>query len=234
MDVDHWLERWKDNRIGFHQADINTHLQRFWPRVVSVPLSAAPSLVFVPLCGKSLDMIWLRDQGHDVLGIELSPIAVEDFFRENDLTPTITELSRPDDCHAPMRRFEAEGITVLEGDIFDLTAEDLAGVTQVFDRASLVALPLEMRARYVTHMQDILPPAIPTLLVTMEYDQSQMAGPPFAVHEEEVRTLYGARQQIRLVHTQDLLEESPRFAERGVTRLDEKVYLLRDVLEAGE
>lgn len=230
MEAEHWLDRWKDQRIGFHQSSVNSHLQQFWHRLVPAPREDGADIgVFVPLCGKSLDMIWLREQGHSVLGIELSDIAVEDFFRENGLTPKVTEMTRSDACHAPMRRFEVEGLTLLQGDLFDLLPEDMAGVDRVFDRASLIALPPEMRERYVAQMQRILPSPIPTLLVTMEYDQAQMSGPPFAVHESEVRALYEPEQSVTLIHSQDLLEESPRFRDRGVTRLEEKVYLLEAV-----
>lgn len=215
MDKGFWLERWQRAEIGFHQSEINPYLLRHWHALQVKP----GSQVFVPLCGKSLDMLWLRQQGHDVLGVELSPIAVRDFFVENGMTPTHVAGS-------PFERCEAQDIRILCGDFFDLTRADMAQVGAVYDRASLVALPLEMRAHYAHHLLHILPPGTPMLLVTFDYPQQEMAGPPFAVSPQEVRALYGDHAEVRLLAQEDVLEQNPRFKARGVTRLQENVYQL--------
>lgn len=215
MNPEFWQERWQRNEIGFHQREINAHLQDYWPRL-GLP---AESQVFVPLCGKSRDLLWLRARGHAVLGVELSPIAVRDFFRENALTP---QLSR----QGAFERCEADGLAVLCGDFFDLTPADLKGIAGVYDRASLIALPPEMRPRYAAHLAAILPKGAAILLVTMEYRQAEMSGPPFSVSEDEVRKLYEKHYVVTRLFTKDILAENPRFRERGLSALSEKVYQL--------
>ncbi len=215
MDRDFWHERWQRNEIGFHQQEINAHLQDFWGQL-AVP---AGGLVFVPLCGKSRDLLWLRARGHTVLGVEISPIAVRDFFAENALTPQVLH-------QGAFERYEADGLAILCGDFFDLTPELVQGVAGVYDRASLIALPPELRTRYAEHSTAILPPAAGTLLVTMEYAQNEMSGPPFAVREDEVRRLYEKRNTVTRLFSKDILAENPRFRERGLSALAEKVYRL--------
>ncbi len=140
--------------------------------------------MFVPLCGKSLDLLWLAGQGHPVLGVEISPVGVESFFQENGLKPQVTDAP-------PFRRYQVDELTVLCGDFFALTPGHLQGVTAVFDRASLIALPPELRPRYAEHLQGLLRPETRILLVTLDYDQAEMAGPPFSVGEDEVRKTPG-------------------------------------------
>lgn len=211
--ADFWHERWARNQIGFHQREINVHLQQFWPRLEL----AAEAPVFAPLCGKSRDLLWLRAQGHPVLGVEISPIAVSDFFGENGLQPAV-------EPRGPFQRHEVDGLTLLQGDFFALTAEDLNGTQGVYDRASLVALPPDMRPAYVHHLQRILPAQIRILLVTMEYAQEEMRGPPFSVHEEEVRSLYQEWFHVELLSRLDILAENPGFRDRGLSALQEKVF----------
>jgi thiopurine S-methyltransferase len=216
MKAEFWLERWQRNEIGFHQGEINAHLQEYWSGL-HLPEEGG---VFVPLCGKSSDMLWLRAQGHRVLGVELSPLAVEDFFLENELKPQVRS-------HGAFDSWSCDGVTLLCGDFFDLEPADLKGVASVYDRASLVALPPEMREHYAQHLQRILPAQVPMLLVTMDYVQQEMSGPPFAVSEAEVCGLYGVHYAIERLYTLDVLAENPRFRERGLTRLDEVVYRLQ-------
>jgi thiopurine S-methyltransferase len=216
MDAGFWLERWKRSEIGFHQSEINPHLQEYWDRL-EVP---AGGRVFVPLCGKSRDMLWLRAQGHGVLGVEISPIALRDFFSESGLAPSTRSQGR-------FERWEADGLVILRGDFFDLDRAALGDVAGVYDRASLVALPPPMRVRYAEQLEAILPDAVATLLVTVEYPQHQMNGPPFSVTEDEVRRLYERRYEVTPLFAKDVLQESPRFAERGLTRLVERVYRLQ-------
>lgn len=215
MKKDFWLERWERAEIGFHQAEVNPYLLKHWGALPA----AQGGEVFVPLCGKSLDMLWLRQQGHAVLGVELSPIAVRDFFAENGLALNHSSSGQFDCC-------EAEGIRILCGDFFELTREHLAQVRAVFDRASLVALPPEMRARYARHLAETLPSGTQVLLVTFDYPQDEMNGPPFAVSVSEVQALYANYAEVRLLEQVDILEREPRFKARGVTRMQENIFLL--------
>ena len=233
MKEDYWLERWKRDETAFNQDEVNPYLRQYWGELHLAPGSP----VFVPLCGKSCDMAWLREQGHPVLGVELSRLAVEAFFMENSLTPKRISGERFD-------RYEADSIRILCGNFFDLGKADLADIGAVYDRGGLVALPPETRERYVAHLLDILPmpaarasvspaPSIPsaiqTLLVTLDYPAGEMEGPPFAVSAEEVEALYQEHDKqasIRLLMQRDVLEENPRFQERGLSRLVESVFLL--------
>jgi thiopurine S-methyltransferase len=183
-----------------------------------LPLSSGGE-VFVPLCGKSLDMVWLRQQGCKVLGVELSSIAVQDFFRENGQSPAHAISGKFESC-------EADGIRILCGDFFDLSKEDLANVSAVYDRASLVALPPDMRERYARHLVDILPSGTQILLVAFDYPQTEMQGPPFAVSVKEVEALYGKYADVRLLAQEDALPQNPRFRQRGMSRMEESIFLL--------
>lgn len=215
MKKEFWLERWEREEIGFHQSEVNPYLRRYWRELHP----AHNSEVFVPLCGKSRDMLWLRKQKHQVLGVELSDIAVQAFFKENSYT--LHHVTTGEFDH-----YEADGIHILRGDFFDLSKNDLANVGAVYDRASLVALPPEMRERYVRHLTGILPSGTQILLVTFDYHQPQMEGPPFAVSSGEVEALYLGHADIHLLAQLDVLPQNPRFRERGLSRLQESVYLL--------
>jgi thiopurine S-methyltransferase len=210
-----WLERWEREEIGFHQNEVNPYLCEYWQELHL----AHDSVVFVPLCGKSRDMLWLREQGHQVLGVELSNIAVQAFFEENGYTPHHVTRGKFEHC-------EADGIRILCGDFFDLSKDDLAKVSAVYDRASLIALPPEMRERYVRHLASILSPATQILLITVDYPQSEMPGPPFSVSPGEVEALYREHAEVRLLAQMDVLAQNPRFQQRGLSRLQENIFLL--------
>jgi thiopurine S-methyltransferase len=215
MKKEFWLERWEKQETGFHQDEINPHLKRYWTELSL----ARGSEVFVPLCGKSRDMLWLRKQGHQVLGVELSDIAAQAFFNENGYTPDRSDSGN-------FTRYEADEMRLLCGDFFDLGQDDLEKVTSVFDRAALVALPPDMRERYVQHLVSILPPVTQILLVAFDYPQSEMSGPPFAVSVDEVHELYRDYADVRLLAQLDALGQNPRFRERGLTRMQESIFRL--------
>lgn len=217
MNPEFWHERWRLNEIGFHQPVINPYLENFWSSLAI----AADSQVFVPLCGKSRDLLWLQQQGHQVLGVELSPVAVSDFFAEQALSPYVENQGR-------LRQHTHDRISLLEGDFFALNPAHLTQVAAVYDRAALIALPPALRSAYVAHLVAILPDTVPMLLVTMDYDQEQMAGPPFAVDDQEVVRHYSPHYQITLLAEADLLAgpEATRWRNRGITRMTERVYYL--------
>lgn len=215
MQPEFWQKRWADNQIGFHQAQISPYLQRHWSQLNL----ADDAQVLVPLCGKSLDMLWLAGQGHRVLGVELSRKAAEDFFAGHELAPKVTR-------RGVFTVFEAGNISLWCGDFFALEAADVAKCAGFYDRAALIALPPAMREQYAAHLGKILPSAARGLLITLEYPQAQLDGPPFAVLEGEVDALLGGRWRLQTLEMADILGESPKFLKAGVTGLQERVYLL--------
>ena len=215
MQREFWLERWQNNDIGWHQPEVNRWLARYWGQL-AVPAEGA---VFVPLCGKSLDMRWLYQQGHDVVGVELSEAAARAYFDEAG------EI-----CRTEVRQFFVAHVgpsaRIYSGDCLDLSAYELKGVGGAFDRGALVALPPKMRARYADHLQRILPERTRVLLVTLEYDQSLVEGPPHAVHAEEVQALFEARCEVARLASHATDQLPPKFASAGVTQATETVYAI--------
>lgn len=184
MQPEFWHERWAQNQIGFHEGAPNRllveHFARFgW---------ASDSRLFVPLAGKSGDLLWLAAQGHRVVGIELDESAVRAFFDEADLAPAVAEAGA-------LVRYASENIELYAGDIFDLDGLTLGAVDGVYDRAALIALPADMRRRYAAHIV-ALTGAAPQCLISLDYDQSQTDGPPFSVPGDDVRSLYGAHYRL--------------------------------------
>lgn len=214
MHANFWHERWKNNQIGFHQPSVNPSLLHYWPQ-----LGISQGTVFVPLCGKSLDMVWLAEQGLQVLGVELSRLALTHFFEQQQLTPRITRQQ-------DFEHWQAGPYTLLCGDFFQLTAAQLQAVNAVYDRAALVALPASLRQQYSAALQNLLPASAPILLQTFEYDQAQMDGPPFSVDAAEVQTLFGHWRQIDCLSCADTLAQNERFQAKGLRTLHESVYQL--------
>ncbi len=216
MQPQFWLDRWREGSTHFHQNRVTPLLQKYWP-TLNLP---AGSRVLVPLCGKTLDMVWLAEAGHQVLGVELAELAVTQFFDEQGLVPSLHTTSAG-------RHYTAGAIEIICGDIFDLDAHVLAGCSGVFDRAALVALPAPMRQRYVEHVYRQLAPDYRGLLITLDYDQSQMDGPPFSVGDTEVQALFASHSDARILSRRGMLDKEPKFAERGLTQLDTVVYDLQ-------
>lgn len=216
MEPDFWHERWERDEIGFHQHDFNRHMQAFISRL-GIPRGAH---VLVPLCGKSLDMLWLAQAGFRVTGIEISGLAVEGFFSDNGLA-----FERKVRGNGTV--YEAGRIRIYRGDFFSIGTSDLRRIDAVYDRASLVAFPQDMRPRYVRHLDSLLPDSARVLLVALEYPQQEMTGPPFSVSRSEVERLFGPDYRSELVRSEDCLVREPRFREKGLSRLEERVYVLR-------
>ena len=192
MDREFWLMKWQNNETGFHEKDANPNLTKNFHHLGLT----ADQRIFVPLCGKTLDISWLISQGIDVVGAELSELAIKQLFAQLDVTPDITSVGE-------LTRYESHGVTIYGGDIFALTPEVLGHVDGVYDRAALVALPFEMRRRYTTHLRNITGHA-PQLLITFDYDQAQMDGPPFSVISNEVEQHYIDHFGITLLHGHDI------------------------------
>lgn len=216
MNRDFWLSKWNKGETGFHQDQINSYLKKYWPHL-GLEKGAT---VFVPLCGKSRDMLWLAGAGHPVVGVEFSPMACEAFFDENRLS--VSSAERGD-----FTSYEGNDITLLCGDFFDLKADELKDVKGVYDRASLIALPPPMRERYAAHLKKNLPSDVPILLLTLTYPQKEMKGPPFSVTFDEVERLYSDAFQVSELISREIIGEEPLFQSRGLTSLVESVFLLK-------
>jgi thiopurine S-methyltransferase len=216
MDAEFWLQRWRNGQTGFHQTRVMPLLQKYWPALEV----ATHARVLVPLAGKSMDMAWLASQGHSVLGVELSALAVEQFLADHDLSADITD--------SPMgRHYVAGSIEIIRGDIFDLDDATLAGCQAFYDRAALIALPPDMRQRYVERVYGRLPAGARGLLITLDYPPQEMQGPPFSVGDPDVNRLYAGQWHVDCIERRDVLPKEPKFAARGVTRMETIVYDLR-------
>lgn len=211
MDREFWLERWQQQQIAFHQG--HPH-----PLLVKHGALLSAERVLVPLCGKAVDLAFLAQHGHSVLGVELSELAVRAFFEEQALEATESVLG-------PFKRFVSGAIEILCGDFFALEpAHARAGA--LYDRAALIALPEPMRARYAAHVARLMPPGAPGLLITLEYAAPTASGPPFSVGSTEVHALYEPSFAVRELERSDILDSEPRFKERGMTTLYEAAYAL--------
>lgn len=185
MEHQFWHDKWKDNDIAFHEADANQLLVAHFKEL---PI-ASSDRVFVPLCGKTRDIAWLLSKGQQVAGVELSELAVKQLFEDLDVQPMIS-------THGGLKRYSANSIDILVGDIFKLTREVLGSIDAVYDRAALVALPEDIRTRYCKHVADITCTA-PQLLITFEYDQRVMPGPPFSISTAKLNEHYAPTFQIK-------------------------------------
>jgi len=192
MDPAFWKARWGEGRIGFHEGKPNSYLVRHHDKLATYPR------VLVPLCGKAEDLAYLAAHGHEVVGVELVEDAVKAFFAEHALEPQVAHLGAFVEYTAPQLR-------ILVGDIFATTRDVLGPIDAIWDRAALVALPDDLRRRYVDHLRSLAPKRV--LIVTFEYEQSLMQGPPFSVEEAELRALYDNCEV-------ELLSEGPDPRER--------------------
>jgi thiopurine S-methyltransferase len=215
MQPEFWHERWRTGQIGFHQSTVDRNLKRHW---ATLNLGRG-SRVFVPLCGKSLDMVWLRDQGHFVVGVELSAAALEAFCLENGVAARRRVQGSFD-------IYEAANLQLFRGDFFALTSALLGDIAGVYDRAALISWAPELRAAYVAHLASLLSAGTQMLLNVLEYPQPEMSGPPFSVAGDEVRQLYSLKFKIQEIARQDILAIEQRLRSRGVTELVEVCYHL--------
>lgn len=203
--MDSWLERWQEGRIGWHEPAGNASLKRYWG-------FSGGRRVLVPLCGKSVDLLWLESRGNEVVGVELSEIAVRDFFAEHQLDVRITEAGR---------RYRAVGrnIVIIRGDYFDFDEDGFDGH---YDRGALVALPAAQRSRYAAHTSARLAAGAAQLVVTLEYEQSVVDGPPYAVFGDEVSNYWPSLE--RAAAYDDLANGPPKFRDAGLDAMLEVVW----------
>lgn len=209
MDHQFWRDRWEEGQIGFHEGKPNDLLVAH----LAVLGLASGARIFVPLCGKAHDLGWLVAQGYRVVGAELSEIAVRDLFAEQRLEPTIEPAG-------DLIRYSAGALEVFVGDVFALDTARLGPVDAVFDRAAFVALPDDLRTRYAAHIPETTG-NVPQLMITFEYDQTVMPGPPFAIAPDEVARRYGAGFTVT-----ELARRNVEGKLKGQTEADEIIWHL--------
>jgi thiopurine S-methyltransferase len=210
-----WQQCWRDNNTDFHQTTANSALIRFWSALGLAP----DDRIFVPLCGKSLDLLWLAAQGHSVIGVELSPIAVRAFFKSSRMQPVRRKQGK-------FTLWQSGRIDILCGDLFDLTAADLGNVAAIFDRASLTALPEDIRHAYLAQLRKIVPaPCKILLLTTEEPDADETQDQPFAI-ADEISSLYARAYDIDLSHVESLFEADADPLIKELVRIEHKAYVM--------
>ena len=239
MNPEFWHKRWQEKRIGFNQSAVNPLLTEY---IDHLDL-AAGSRIFVPLCGKSIDMVWLAAQGYDVVGVELVETAVQEFFAEQNIQPTVSQHAENPDikCYQGKLTNEilgqpsAQTITLWVADIFALTSTDIDTIDAIYDKAALIALPSDMRTKYseqirqlsvnvdkVEHIDSYNDKAAPQLLITLEYDQSKKDGPPFSINSEQLQQYYGSHHQLF-----KLASEPSSIGSMPDLEVTEQVWLLK-------
>lgn len=199
MNPEYWLAAWDEGRTGFHGDVVHPTL----PTWQEMFLGGGPHHVLVPLCGKTLDLAWMAALGHDVVGVELAQKAIVALHEREGRAPAVSERGA---FHA----WSSPGLTILAGDVFDLTPAVAGPIDRVWDRAALVALDPERRVRYVALLRTLLEPGAIVLLETFDYEQAQKPGPPHAVPEAEVRALWAGAQVDRLAERDAAEDVRPR------------------------
>ncbi|QSX29618.1 thiopurine S-methyltransferase [Shewanella cyperi] len=215
MEPGFWHDKWHSQQIGFHQSEINPLLVKYWSRVGLTE----GSKVFVPLCGKSLDMLYLAEQGHQILGSELNSLAVEQFFSENG-------MDAADETVAEHRQYVCGPFSLLQGDFFTFPAQLSQACEGFYDRAALIAWPEQMRHDYAKQLAALLAPGARGLLITLDYPQEALVGPPFAVSPDWVNEYLSPFFDIDPLECLDVLADNPRFVKKQVPWLNEAAYLL--------
>ncbi|MBT3716965.1 MAG: thiopurine S-methyltransferase [Deltaproteobacteria bacterium] len=209
--MNQWESRWQEGRIGFHLPEVNSYLLRYFDKLLTQDTES----VFVPLCGKTLDLPWLARRTKKVVGIELVHKAVQEFFKENKLTYSIQKSGK-------LNLFSNDNIDLFQGDFFDLNKAQTSPFEAIYDRASIVAFDRSERQRYVNHLMSFLKPGGRILLITLEYDQNKMTGPPFSVPTDEIEWLYAPYGILKLLETSDIFDE--RFRKNGLDGMLERVF----------
>lgn len=217
MEHDFWHEAWaKSDQPGWQQKSVNPYLKKHWALTGAVSGEA----VFVPLCGRSKDMLWLREQGHHVIGIDLSIAAIDEFCKQQSIDAVCER-------DGELTVFRAPGWTLYAGDFLKLKPGQLTRISRVYDRAALIALPPPMRKSYAAHMRSILPGGSEIFLITIAYDQMQMKGPPFSVPADEVIDHYQDWYEVDLLESVEGPEQLGNLAQRGLQTVTDACFVLR-------
>jgi thiopurine S-methyltransferase len=189
MNSKYWIGRWERSETGWHQTEVEPRLQEYF-------VELSPTRVFVPLCGKSLDLLWLASQGHYVIGIELSSLACETFFNENQIKYEVFQSDS-------FKCYQSTQITLFNGDFFNFKSSNLGKIGAVYDRAALIALPSDLRVQYARHMVNLIRSSANSfgfkfLQIVLQRTPHDINGPPFSISRSELKALYGSSFHIYL------------------------------------
>ena len=210
-----WHSYWVRDKPGFHEGQVNAYLQRYLPLFNLAP----GDTIFMPLCGKAVDILWLAQQGYRVIGVEFSAVAIEAFFAES-------KLSYEKSTSEHFSCYQSSNITLYQGDFMHLQKQQLADCRLIYDRASIVAIESFNRAAYVEQLLNINPKSVPILLVTLDYDQNVMQGPPFSVPVSEISALFRTSYRVELLESREQIDERPGWRAKGLNSLLESALRL--------
>jgi thiopurine S-methyltransferase len=212
MDAHFWHNKWQNNQIAFHRSSPNPLLVAHFDALSLTK----DSVIFIPLCGKTLDIAWLLSKGYRIVGAELVESAIEQLFTELAMTPKIAVIGE-------IKHYSAQNIDIYVGDIFAVTQTLLGPIDAIYDRAALVALPNEIRRQYTAHLMKITQQA-PQLLIAYHYDQQLVQGPPFSISAQEVHHHYEKHYRLTLIESVDV-----EGGMKGQCEATENVWLLNTI-----
>jgi thiopurine S-methyltransferase len=212
-----WHDFWsREGNPGFHEEEGNSYLKQFLPQFDLNP----GDHIFLPLCGKTVDMLWLANQGFTVSGVELSEVAVKAFFEESELDYKVESME-------DFNCYYSDKIRLYHGNFIDLKTWQLSSCKLVYDRAAMVAIEPDIRHLYSQHMLRIIPDASAMLMILLEYDQNIVSGPPFSVTQSEVDSYYGQHFQLETLLHEEMIDKEPRWRERGLLSFKETVLKIK-------
>ncbi|XP_078395399.1 putative thiopurine S-methyltransferase isoform X2 [Cetorhinus maximus] len=219
LTLEYWITCWEKQQIGFHLNIVHEMLKKH----LDVLLNGRKQIrIFFPLCGKAVDMKWLADQGHTVVGVELSEIAVKQFFTEQNL-PYIQEPV-PGMPGVDVFKTPEGQISLFRCNIFDLSSLIAGPFDGIWDRGSLQPLNSSDRQRYSKLMITLMAKGCRYLLDTLVCTRSDFDGLPPKISESETRDLFGHACNIQLLDSSSTLTGKQKLW--GLESFIEEVHLI--------
>ena len=217
MELSYWQSRWQKGNIGWHMDTVYPLL----PQICNHLGINSDARVLVPLCGKSLDLLWLADHCDTVTGVDISQKALQHLMQQHH------ESFVKDTSHG-FSIYRSDSLVLWEGDFTKLPPEQIPTQHLIYDKASIIALPAEKREHHAEKVIELSDPNTQIVIQTFEYNQSEMTGPPFSVDTQELKRLFGHRFKLKCLHEQSKLKELQKFMRRGLSSyLTEKVFHLK-------
>lgn len=117
--------------------------------------------MFVPMCGKTHDMLWLADKGHAITGAEINARYIKAFFRDAELEYTLRSEQITPKKKVNVYKAKGKDITLYQCDIFDYSVGVSGQFDAIWDQSALPVIN-EMGAKrlkeYTSLMQSLLKP----------------------------------------------------------------------------